>query len=212
MHWLQSLDIALFHFINGALGNPFFDWLMPLLSGRGVHWLIAVVIAVPVIIVFGSARLRLCALFMVLVVALGDPWIVGTIKDAVGRHRPCVDLSDTVERLGCTNSGSMPSAHSANCFAMAMLLFLFYRRTAWFMFPLAASVAFSRVYCGVHYPSDVFVGAILGAGYAVAFVVLMQTAWNFFGRRFFPEWHAKLPNLLNPKHSTFNIQHSTSKV
>src|SRR5580704_6058638 len=204
MHWLQSLDIALFHFINSAMSNPFFDWLMPILSGRmpglngrSVPWLIAVVIAVPAVILFGSVRLRLCAVFMVLVVALGDPLIIGTIRQAIGRHRPCVDLSDIVERLGCTGTGSMPSAHAANCFAIAMLAFLFYRRSGWFLFPLAASVAFSRVYCGVHYPSDVTVGAILGTGYAIAFVVLMQTLWNFIGKKLFPEWHAQLPNLLS---------------
>jgi len=212
MHWLQSLDIALFHFSNGALGNPFFDWLMPILSGRGVPWLIAVVVAVPAVILFGSVRLRVCALFMVLVVALGDPLIIGTIRQAIGRHRPCLDLSDTVERLGCTGTGSMPSAHAANCFAIAMLAFLFYRRSAWFLFPLAAGVAFSRVYCGVHYPSDVLVGAILGAGYAVAFVVLMQTLWNFIGKKFFPSWHERLPILLKPEysHSSSVIRHSTN--
>jgi membrane-associated phospholipid phosphatase len=201
MHWLQSLDTALFHFVNGALSNPFFDWLMPVLSGRGVPWLIAVVIAVPIIILFGSVRLRLCALFAVLIVALGDPLIVGTIRQAIGRHRPCIDLSDTIERLGCTGTGSMPSAHAANSFAIAMLLFLFYRRTAWFMFPLAAGVAFSRVYCGVHYPSDVTVGALLGAGYAIVFVVLSQHLWNFIGPRLFAAWHAQLPNLLKPEDS-----------
>ena len=197
MHWLLSLDIALFHFINGTLGNPFFDWLMPILSGRGVPWLMAVVIGVPAILVFGSTRLKLCALLMVLVVALGDPLVVGTIKDAVGRHRPGIDLKDTtVARLGSTYSGSMPSAHAANWFAMAMVMFLFYRRSAKFMFPLAAAVAFSRVYCGVHYPSDVTVGAILGAGYAVAFVTLVQMSWDFIGKKAFPAWHRQLPNLL----------------
>src|SRR5579859_4545789 len=145
MHWLLNLDIALFHFINGHLGNPFFDWLMPILSGRGIHWLPAVIIAVPLIIFFGSNRLRICALLMVLTVAIGDPFIIGTIKDAIGRHRPCIDLPHVVDRLGCTTSGSMPSAHAANCFAMATILFLFYRRTGWFMFPLASAVAFSRV-------------------------------------------------------------------
>ena len=136
-----------------------------------------VVIAVPAVLFFGSTRLRLCALLMVLVVALGDPLVVGTLKDAVGRPRPFVTLPDA-RLFGETGKGyvppmpdgtlppsanrhSFPSAHAANTFAVAMVGFLFYRRSAWFLFPLAAAVAFSRVYNGVHYPSDI-TGAIFG--------------------------------------------------
>jgi len=215
MHWIQSLDTALFHFINGTLANPFFDWLMPLLSGRGVPWLIAVVIAVPAIFFFGSLRLRLCTLLIVLVVALGDPLVLGTIKDAVARPRPFVTLPDA-RLFGATGKGyvapladgmlpatanrhSMPSAHAANWFAMTMVMFLFYRRSVRVMFPLAASVAFSRVYNGVHYPGDVLAGAVLGAGYAIAFVVLVQMLWNCAGKKVFPAWHAQLPTLLQPE-------------
>ena len=215
MHWFQTFDTALFHFINGALANPFFDWLMPVLSGVGVPWLMAMVIAVPVILYFGSTRLRLCALLMVLVVALGDPLVVGTLKDSVSRPRPFVTQPDA-RHFGKTGDGyvapladgtlpanvnrhSFPSAHAANWFALATVAFLFYRRSARFVFPLAAAVAFSRVYNGVHYPSDVTAGAILGAGYAIAFVVLMQTLWNFIGKKVFPAWHSQLPNLLNPE-------------
>jgi membrane-associated phospholipid phosphatase len=224
MHWLQSLDTALFHFVNSTLGNPFFDWLMPLLSGQGVPWLLAIVVAVPLVLLFGSARLRVCALLILLVVALGDPLVVGTIKDAVSRPRPFVVLpearhfgvvgKDYVAPLPdgslppAANVHSFPSAHAANWFAMATVAFLFYRRSAWFMYPLAAAVAFSRVYNGVHYPSDVIIGGILGAGYAIALVVLLQALWNFIGKKFFPAWHAQLPNLLNPKPPALNLQPS----
>ena len=226
MHWLLSLDRALFHFINGTLANPFFDRLMPVLSGNGVPWLPAVVVAVLVILFRGGVRLKLCALFMVLVVALGDPLIIGTVKDAVSRPRPFVVLPDARlfgnvgkgyvppmangELPATANVHSMPSAHAANAFALATIAFLFYRRSARFLFPFAAAVAFSRIYNGVHYPTDVLVGAILGTGYAIAFVLLAQMLWNFFGKTFFPNWHAQLPQLLNPaiRHSSFVIRHS----
>ena len=198
MHWLQALDTAVFHFINGTLGNPFFDWLMPRLSGSGVPWLPALVVLAAGALFFGGARVRVCALLAVLVVALGDPLVINTIKHAVGRPRPCLALSDVVARLGCSESGSMPSAHSANWFAATMVLFLFYRRSVWFMLPLAAGVAFSRVYCGVHYPGDVLAGGILGAGYAVALVFVAQKVWEVAGKRLFPAWYAHSPQLLNP--------------
>ncbi|HEY1719487.1 MAG TPA: glycosyltransferase family 39 protein [Verrucomicrobiae bacterium] len=215
MHWLQSLDTTLFHFINHSLGNPFFDWLMPLLSGGDgvMRWFVLLAVAVGLAaIFFGNARARLCALMIVLAVAIGDPLIVNTIKHAVARPRPCIALPDVVERLGCTTSGSMPSAHAANWFAATMIVFLFYRKRIWLTLPMllvALAVSFSRVYNGVHYPSDVLAGAILGAGYAAAIAVALEAAWQFFGKKFFPLWHAKMPSLLNPKLSTLNPQLST---
>lgn len=200
MHWLQTLDIALFHFLNGSLSNPVFDWLMPRLSGGDgvMRWFVWFALAGIVgTLCFGSPRARLCALMIALVVALGDPLVVNTIKHLIERPRPCKVLPGVIERLGCTGSGSMPSAHAANWFAMTMVAFLFYRRSLWFMLPMALAISFSRVYNGVHYPSDVLAGMILGAGYAAAGVVALQTIWNRVGRKWFPLWHAQMPSLLS---------------
>ena len=57
------------------------------------------------------------------------------------------------------------------------------------MLPMALAVSFSRVYNGVHYPSDVLVGAILGAGYAAAGAIALQAAWRWAGKKWFPLWH-----------------------
>jgi len=199
MLWLQTIDTRLFHFINGSLGNPVFDWLMPILSGSGVPWFIPLAVATGLCaLFFGTPRARLCALLILLVVAIGDPLIINTIKHGIERPRPCRALADVVERLGCTTSGSMPSAHAANWFSMTMVMFLFYRRSWRFMLPMALGVSFSRVYCGVHYPGDVLTGAILGAGYALALAWAVESAWQSAGRRWFPSWHAQLPSLLNP--------------
>ncbi len=198
MHWLQTIDIAVFHFINGSLSNPFFDWLMPVLSGGGLvmGWFVRSVLAIIVgVACFGSARARWCALMVALVVALGDPLVVNTVKHLVARPRPCLVLPQVVERLGCSPSGSMPSAHAANWFAMTMVMFLFFRRSLWFILPMALAVSFSRVYNGVHYPSDVLAGMILGAGYAAALTIAFETAWQRFGKKWFPVWYASMPCL-----------------
>ena len=73
---------------------------------------------------------------------------------------------------------SMPSSHAANWFAATMILFVYYRRSLWFMLPGAMLVSFSRIYNGVHYPSDVLAGAILGAGYAAASVWTLARSGN----------------------------------
>src|SRR4030095_1790481 len=92
--------------------------------------------------------------------------------------------------------------HTTNWFAATMVGWIFYRRTLRFMLPLACLVAFSRVYNGVHYPSDVFVGAIVGAGYGAAIVVAVDALWRFTARRWFPLWWRALPSLLPAPLST----------
>ena len=226
MHWLQTLDASLFLFLNRSLVNPFFDRLMPILSNNA--WFIPLAVALGLaVLCFGSARMRLCAVMMLLVVALGEPLVVNTVKHVAARPRPYSTLPEA-RQFGIVGKGyvppnpnaggtdmaadrggrtSMPSAHAANWFAMTMIAFLFYRRSLWFMLPLALAVSFSRIYNGVHYPGDVLAGAILGAGYAVALAVLVETAWQWAGKKWFPLWHARMPSLLNPVQSSrSNVQ------
>ena len=219
MHWLQTLDTNLFLFVNRSLANPFFDWLMPVLSGANdlKNYLIAAAVAVGIAMVcLGKKRARLCVLLMALVMATNDGLICNTLKHAVARPRPFVMLPEArvfghlgqgyvppeLNKNGADmtaskgNHNSMPSAHAANCFAATMVLFLFYRRSLWLMLPLALAVSFSRVYNGVHYPSDVLAGAIIGAGYAAAAAIAIESAWQYFGEKWFPRWHAKMPSLV----------------
>jgi membrane-associated phospholipid phosphatase len=219
MHWLQSFDTSLFLFVNRSLANPVFDWLMPVLSGNnGVkNEFLALAAAVGVALLgFGNRRLRLCVLLTALIVATNDGLICNTIKHAVARPRPSVVLPEArvfgnvgkghvapeINEYGVDMAASkgsrtsMPSSHAANWFAATMVLFLFYRKSLRFMLPLALAVSFSRVYNGVHYPSDVLAGAIIGAGYAAAAAFAIESAWQYSGKKWFPRWHAKLPSLV----------------
>lgn len=198
MNWLQSIDVALFRLGNQSLSNPFFDWLMPIASGHAL-FVPALVVLGTLLLWKGGSRGRLLVLFMLLVLALGDGAVCNTLKKLLGRPRPCLALGDLALRVGCSGSGSMPSSHAANWFAATMVAFLYYRRSIWFMAPLAALVSFSRVYNGVHYPSDVVVGAILGAGYAVAIVWAGNALWGWAGARWFPLWWERRPCLLRPE-------------
>src|SRR5256884_651652 len=197
MAWLHSLDVAIFRFINETLSNPLFDRCMPFLSGNSLFVPFLIVVAA-VLVWRAGVRGRVCLIMLVLVICLGDPLIVNTIKHTVGRLRPFNDSPDGITRVGRGGSFSMPSAHSANWFSAAMVFFIYYRRSARFMLPLAGLVGFSRIYNGVHYPSDVLVGGILGVGYAAALVCSLDALWGWAGRLWFPLWWERLPALRNP--------------
>jgi len=197
MHWLETLDAALLRFINQTLSNPFFDWLMPVLSGNRA-FIPVVAVAVMALLWKGGARARIAVLILVPTLLLGDHLICNTIKHLVARPRPFFDLPGLHVLVGKTDSGSLPSAHAANWAAATMILFIYYRRSLWFMLPLAVGVSFSRVYNGVHYPSDVLAGAILGAGYGACVVWTVDALWRWAGRRWFPLWWKHLSSLLNP--------------
>jgi len=197
MHWLQSLDAGLFHVVNPALSNSFFDVLMPFCSGNALFGP-AFLIALGLLACKGGARGRICVLMLVLAIALGDSFVCNTLKHLISRPRPFWTIPDVHVPVGIgrTDSGSMPSSHAANWFAATMVLFLFYRKSLWIMLPLALGVSFSRLYNGVHYPSDVLAGALVGAGYAVAVAIALEAAWQSIGKKWFPHWHAKVPSLV----------------
>jgi undecaprenyl-diphosphatase len=84
------------------------------------------------------------------------------IKAATGRPRPFEEFPvDTL--IGATVGQSLPSGHAATSFAGAVILTYLLPRGAPVFFVLAVAISFSRIYVGVHYPSDVVAGAALGA-------------------------------------------------
>jgi hypothetical protein len=130
---------------------------------------------------------------------IGDGLVINTIKHAVARPRPFLGLEDVMRRVGIGESYSFPSAHAANWFSATMILFIYYRRTIWVMLPFAALVGLSRIYNGVHYPSDVLAGMIIGSAYGLGIVWALDVVWKSIGPRWFPVWFNKMPSLLEPR-------------
>ena len=213
MDWLQTLDLELFRFINTTLANPLFDRAMPFVSGNVFFYPVLLVVGIA-LVWKGGARGRICVLLLLLILPLGDQWVCRSIKRAVARPRPFVVLpavhrpgvkDDAAEKRPsphqnqekpASGSGSMPSSHAANWFAGTMVAFVYYRRSLRLMLPAAMLVSFSRIYNGVHYPSDVLAGAILGAGYAALTVWCLEALWQWAGRKWFPFWWQRFPSVL----------------
>src|ERR1043166_1189003 len=121
------------------------------------------------------------------------------MKELIGRPRPFIDIAETHLLVGAGGSGSMPSSHAANWFAALMVTTIYFRSRAWIVAMLAVIVAFSRVILGVHYPSDVIVGALIGTASGISVVLGANGAWSKLGRRWFPELWNGHPSLLRPE-------------
>lgn len=169
------MDRALFFFINRGMVNPFFDVLMPALTYQGY------LLAGPFLLyaVYRGAMGRndtgktyltvaIAAIVISLMsVALAD-LACGWLKDAAVRPRPCQALEDVRLIVSCPRSFSLPSSHAATSFAFITPYFVLARhfiQASWQMYllTLASLIALSRPYLGVHYPSDIIAGALIGA-------------------------------------------------
>jgi undecaprenyl-diphosphatase len=90
------------------------------------------------------------------------------LKQDIGRERPNVAYAEPKPLVHAPHDASFPSGHAAASFACATVLSFYAPRAAPVFFVLAAAIAWSRVYVGVHYPLDVLGGAVLGFGIAIA--------------------------------------------
>jgi membrane-associated phospholipid phosphatase len=204
LDWFQSVDNNLLQFVRVALRNPFFDWLMPIPAAGG--WLAGLGVPLAVGLIWkGGRRGCLCLLMMAWVLVLGDALICHSLKHAIHRPRPPNHNEQNVTNGSSRKDASMPSAHAANAFALVTVAVLFYRRRAAWLYLVAAGVAFSRVYLGKHYPTDVLVGAVLGTVYAVGLVWLLDTLWRVIGKRWFTPWWGRCPSLRDPDAPTVEV-------
>jgi undecaprenyl-diphosphatase len=166
---LIGIDRSLFLKINRDCQNDFLD-AIALFFREPKFWIpLYLFMLVFVLLNFGR-KAWVWIFYAALMVAVSDTISSKIFKPLFGRPRPCADdfFGSQVRLLAsyCGGNGSFPSSHAANHFAMAMFFFLSLKHVApkmtWLLFLWAACVCFSQVYVGVHYPSDVLGGAVLG--------------------------------------------------
>jgi undecaprenyl-diphosphatase len=166
---LSQIDVSLLYAANGA-HHPILDAVMLfvtdikktgfilLLVWAGLMWK-------------GGAKGRTVALLLLPLILMTDQLSSQVLKELFDRLRPCEALEGVRAIDGCRHSPSFPSSHAVNNFAAATLFALHYRRwVPWLAFGLAALVSYSRIYLGLHYPSDVLGGAVIGIVCALAVV------------------------------------------
>lgn len=164
---IHAKDLQLFR--NEALRHaPLLDDTLPRLShaaNKSVLWMgIA-----GLLWLFGGRFGRRAAARGLMSVALSSAIANGPAKILARRPRPITDEVPLVRHLRkAPRSTSFPSGHSASAFAFATGVSMELPHLAIPLGPLASAVAYSRIYTGAHYPSDVIVGSALGTGVALA--------------------------------------------
>ncbi|QIN83171.1 phosphatase PAP2 family protein [Rubrobacter tropicus] len=164
---MAGWDQALFHSINGSWTAPALDWLMTTLSragNSGAVWLALL----GAIAVFGGRTGRVVALAGLFALILGHG-ASDVLKELTVRPRPLASALDARLLVPRPSSYAFPSGHAASAFSAATGVVLVARWSlkrvpfwGWGMLALAAAISYSRVYVGVHYPTDVLAGAGLG--------------------------------------------------
>ena len=159
----NSIDFAFFTLINSGMSNAALDRIMPLISYLGDFWAGWIFIVICVLIncrPHGSDWRTGLFLSVIYGCVSGFQSIVRYVID---RPRPFI-THEVIVRIAYPINPSFPSGHAATAFMIATILAHRFPKYKYLFYILASLVGISRIYLGVHYPSDVIAGALIGYG------------------------------------------------
>jgi undecaprenyl-diphosphatase len=212
------LDEKLLLLINREWTSPVLDKIMAAASSLDA-WLPLFVVLILLVLWRGGFRARAFLVMLTLIVAVNDGIVSNILKHLVGRPRPnqshydvrvvdlakmrprCLALFRPVEvrmslaELGNVEGRSFPSGHTIHTMSAALVAVAFYGARAAWAFALAGLVAYSRIYTGSHWPSDVLTTIPLAFGVTLLLLALANWLWHRHGGRWLPHIRAQHPFL-----------------
>jgi len=181
---LSGLDEEVFRVLNMAGSSTVLDAVMIAISVLGTTY--ALVILASIIWLKRRRELAFDCLVLLAIVSI----LVFLLKYAVDRARPFEVLDDvdfaSISLLSSASDPSMPSGHASKTFAIAALVALSrHKKAGALLLALACAVALTRIYLGLHWPSDVLAGAVLGVSLGALFHAFSRRLNRY---RLFQSW------------------------
>jgi undecaprenyl-diphosphatase len=171
MEFLYSFDLAIFYLFNHTISTGFLDKFFSIITDVN-KWYIAYLILVGIAFFKGGLRGKIAVITLIILIVVTDQTGYRLLKELFERVRPCNALSDVITPIGCAGGFSFPSNHALNNFAAAVFLLRLFRQYKWIFLITATLISISRIYLGVHYPSDVLGGAIIGTAFGYLFSII----------------------------------------
>lgn len=171
LEFFQNIDTSILYFFNKSISNLVFDKFFVFITNVK-NWYLVYIIFWFLMIIKGDKKTRTVAVAMLFLIAASDQFSSQLLKHLFSRVRPCHTFNDLNLLMGCKNSFSFPSSHAVNNFAAAFFLSSFFPMYKKTFYLIAILIAISRVYVGLHYPSDIIAGAVFGILLGYLFYIL----------------------------------------
>lgn len=185
LEYITSLDEQILLFFNG-LHTPLLDDIMLFITGK-LTWLPFYILILDLLVRrLGPRKAALTLIAVGIAILLADQICASVIRPYVARLRPCHFDNPVSQMLVFVKdihpqSYSWPSCHAANTFALATLLSIVMRQR-WFTVMIiswAIIVSLSRLYMGVHYPTDLLCGAAFGSVFGYLALMIVYKTYEF---------------------------------
>ena len=177
----MSIDLKIFYFFNNLAEKwPIFDTAIIFFADYFEYFVVAFFIAILFLAPFYKDKLKVF-LTAAISVVLSRFIITEIIRFLYCRPRPF--MAYAVKQLVEENHCSFPSGHAAFFFALAMAIYFYNKKWGAWFFAAAILMTLARVVAGIHYPSDILAGAVIGIFSACAvfyFVKKFKKDENFY--------------------------------
>ncbi len=187
LDWILTIDHWLFTHINSVWTHPSLDIFFPVITDlhKTAYFKFALVPLILVLFMWrrGVKKGLLIFIFALLSVGLADATGNYAFKKTVQRERPANDPSVNAIVRSPFGGYSFVSNHATNNFAFAIFVSSFFPASTIWLYAIATLVAYSRIYNGVHFPTDIICGALIGLFVGYLMSIICHKVLNLLSKR-----------------------------